>query len=374
LLKDISEGKRDLNDLDARLTSRRVKDNTKEDTAMAASRNRRIVLAARPQGEPKDSDFRLEEVEVPKPGPGQTLLRTVWLSLDPYLRGLMNADKSYATPLEIGEVMEGGTVSRVEQSDLPDFAPGDYVVGYSGWQDYALSDGSELRKVDPGLAPVSTALGVLGMPGRTAYTGLLTLGKPKPGETVVVAAASGAVGSVVGQIARIIGSRVIGIAGGEAKCRYVVEELGFTGCVDHHRPDLSEALAAACPEGIDVYFENVGGAVFEAVLPLLNHFARVPVCGLIAHYNDTELPLGPNKVPLLMRMVLENRLTLRGFIVSDFADQTANFYREVGQWVREGRIKYREDVVEGLENAPAALCGLLKGANFGKRLVRVTAE
>jgi NADPH-dependent curcumin reductase len=341
---------------------------------MSEERNRRIVLAARPNGEPKDSDFRLEETPVPAPGPGQVLLRTVYLSLDPYMRGRMNAAKSYAKPVEVGEVMVGGTVSRVVTSNLAGFAPGDVVEGRTGWQDFALSDGKELRKIDPSLAPISTAVGVLGMPGMTAYTGLLNIGQPKPGETVVVAAASGAVGSVVGQIAKVKGCRAVGIAGGRDKCDFVVRELGFDACLDHRSPDLAEQLAAACPKGIDVYFENVGGAVFEAVLPLLNQFARVPVCGLIAHYNATELPPGPNRVPQLMRAVLSNRLMLRGFIVWDFAAQEPQFLQEVGAWIRDGRIKYREDVVDGLENAPRAFRGLLRGENCGKLLVRVSQE
>jgi hypothetical protein len=341
---------------------------------MSEERNRRIVLAARPTGEPKDSDFRLEEAPVPEPGPGQMLLRTIYLSLDPYMRMRMSAAKSYAKPIEIGEVMIGGAVSRVVSSTLAGFAPGDIVEGRTGWQDYALSDGSNLRKVDPSLAPISTAVGVLGMPGMTAYTGLLNIGQPKPGETVVVAAASGAVGSVVGQIAKIKGCRVVGLAGGRAKCDFVVRELGFDACLDHHGPDLPAQLAEACPKGIDVYFENVGGAVFEAVLPLLNPFARVPVCGVIAHYNATEPPPGPNRVPELLRAVLSNRLTLRGFLVGDFAAQQPQFLQEVGGWIRDGRIKYREDVVDGLENAPRAFRGLLRGENFGKLLVRVSKE
>jgi NADPH-dependent curcumin reductase CurA len=339
-----------------------------------ADRNRRIVLAARPAGEPKDSDFRLEDAAMPRPPAGGLLLRTIHLSLDPYMRGRMSAAKSYAKPVEIGEVMTGGTVGEVVESNNPAFKPGEYVVGYGGWQDYWVSNGQGCRKLDPKAAPLSTALGVLGMPGMTAYTGLLNIGQPKPGETVAVAAASGAVGSVVGQIARIKGCRVVGIAGGKEKCDYVVKELGFDACVDHQRDDLPAALQEACPKGIDVYFENVGGAVFEAVLPLLNPFSRVPVCGLIAQYNATELPPGPNKLPLLMRAVLSNRILIRGFIVWDFAAQEGDFLREVSGWIRDGRLKYREDVVDGLENAPRALIGLLKGKNFGKLVVRVAPE
>jgi NADPH-dependent curcumin reductase CurA len=332
---------------------------------------RRIVLASRPVGEPKPSDFRLEEFPVPQPGPGEMLLKTKWLSLDPYMRGRMSDAPSYAKPVGVGEVMEGGAVSEVVASNNDKFAKGEIVLGHSGWQTHALSNGSGLRKLDPKLAPVQTAVGVLGMPGMTAYTGLLEIGQPKAGETVVVSAASGAVGSIVGQIARIKGARAVGIAGGPDKCRYVREELGFDDCVDHRDPALRDKLKAACPKGIDVYFENVGGPVQEAVLPLLNFFARIPVCGLIAQYSATELPPGPNRVPLIFRDILTKRLTIRGFIVSDFWGRFDEFIREVPQWIRDGRIKYREDIVDGLENAPEAFMGLLKGKNFGKLLVRV---
>jgi NADPH-dependent curcumin reductase CurA len=332
---------------------------------------RRIVLASRPVGEPKPSDFRLEEFPVPQPGPGQVLLKTKWLSLDPYMRGRMSDAPSYAKPVGIGETMEGGTVNEVVASNNESFKPGDIVLGHTGWQTHALSNGAGLRKLDPKLAPVSTALGVLGMPGMTAYTGLLEIGKPQAGETVVVSAASGAVGSIVGQIAKIKGARAVGIAGGPDKCRYVKEELGFDDCVDHRAPDFGEKLKAACPKGVDVYFENVGGPVFDAVLPLFNPFARIPVCGLIAMYNATELPPGPNRLPLLMRNVLTKRLTIRGFIVSDFWGKFDDFIRDVPQWIKDGRIKYREDIVDGLGNAPETFMGLLKGKNFGKQLIRV---
>jgi NADPH-dependent curcumin reductase CurA len=334
---------------------------------------RRIVLASRPVGEPKPSDFRLEQFAVPQPGPGQLLLRTKWLSLDPYMRGRMSDAPSYAKPVGVGEVMEGGTVGEVAASNNPDYRPGDIVLAHTGWQTHALSDGAGLRKLDPQRAPVQTALGVLGMPGMTAYTGLREIGKPKAGETVVVSAGSGAVGSVVGQIAKIVGARVVGIAGGADKCRYVKNELGFDGCVDHRAADFPERLKAACPNGIDVYWENVGGPIFEAVLPLLNFFARVPVCGLISQYNATELPPGPNRLPQLLRATLTRRLTIRGFIVWDFAALQDEFLRDVSQWIKDGRIKYREDIVDGLENAPQAFIGLLKGRNFGKQLVRVAA-
>ncbi|WP_336486149.1 NADP-dependent oxidoreductase [Methylobacterium nigriterrae] len=333
--------------------------------------NRRIVLAARPHGEPNPSHFRLEEGRVPAPREGEVLLRTRWLSLDPYMRGRMSAAKSYAEPVGIGEVMTGEVVAEVTASNNPAYQVGDLVTAFSGWQDYAVSAGKALRRVDPALAPPTTALGVLGMPGMTAYTGLLTIGQPKPGETVVVAAAAGPVGSLVGQIARIRGARAVGIAGGPEKCAYLRDELGFDAAVDHRGEDLPGALAAACPNGIDVYFENVGGAVFEAVLPLLNDFARVPVCGLVAGYNATELPPGPDRTPVLMRAILTRRLHLQGFIVWDFADQAAAFGREVGAWLKAGRVTYREDIVEGLENAPEAFIGMLQGRNFGKLVVRV---
>src|SRR5246500_1042821 len=331
---------------------------------------KRIVLASRPVGEPKPSDFRIEEVPVPTPGDGQVLLRTIWLSLDPYMRGRMSDGPSYATPVPIGGVMEAGTVNEVIASNNPNFSKGDIVLARAGWQTHALSDGKGLNKIDPKLAPISTAVGVLGMPGMTAYTGLLDSGKPQPGETVVVAAASGAVGSAVGQIARIKGARAIGIAGGKDKCDFVKRELGFDECLDHRDPDLAAKLKEACPKGIDVYFENVGGAVFEAVFPLLNAFARVPVCGLIAHYNDTEA-VAPKWAASMMRQGLTKRLTFRGFIVSDFAARHRDFLSDMSTWVREGKVKYKEFVTEGLDSAPTAFMGLLKGANFGKQLVRV---
>lgn len=341
---------------------------------MSAEKNRQILLASRPEGEPRPENFTLVETEIPKAGFDQMLLRSIYLSLDPYMRGRMSAGPSYAAPVEVGEVMEGRAVCEVVTSNIPRFRGGDIVVAATGWQDYLLSDGKGVQKVDPALGPISYFVGVLGMPGLTAYTGLLNIGQPRPGETLVVAAASGAVGSVVGQIGKIKGCRVIGIAGGERKCRFVKDELGFDECLDHRAPDLAPLLRESCPMGIDVYFENVGGAVFDAVLPLLNNFARIPVCGLIAHYNATSLPAGPDRVPLLMRQILVKRLTFRGFIVSDFAAQANDFLREMSGWLREGRVKYLEDITDGLENAPRELIGLLKGENFGKKLIRVHRE
>lgn len=333
--------------------------------------NRRIVLAARPHGAPTPQDFRLEEAAVPAPAEGQVLLRTVYLSLDPYMRGRMSEGPSYAPPLALGEVMVGGTVSRVVASRHSKFREGDLVLGSAGWQDYALSDGGDLMPLGD-IAHPSYALSVLGMPGFTAYHGLLNIGEPKPGETVVVASASGAVGAVVGQIAKLKGARVVGIAGGADKCRYVAEELGFDVCLDRYDPQFAQKLAAACPNGIDVYYENVGGAVFDAVLPLLNNGARVPVCGFIAHYNDKGLPPGPDRLPLLMGTLLSKRIRAQGFIILDhYADGYAPFLRDMSAWVAAGKVKLREDIVDGLESAPAAFIGLLEGKNFGKVVVRV---
>ena len=335
--------------------------------------NLKILLHSRPTGAPTADNFRLESGPVPVPAPGQLLLRTLFLSLDPYMRGRMSDAPSYAAPVAVGAVMAGGTIARVETSLHPGFAAGDLVLAYGGWQSYALSDGAGLTRLDPALDPPSLALGVLGMPGFTAYMGLLEIGQPRAGESVVVAAASGAVGSVVGQIAKLKGCRAVGIAGGPRKCAYVVEELGFDTCVDHRGADLPQALARACPDGIDVYFENVGGAVFDAVLPLLNVQARVPVCGLIAQYNDTDPAPGTNLLGLLPRTILTKRIRMQGFIIfDDFGPRFGEFQQAMGDWVRAGRIKYREDVVEGLENAPAAFIGLLQGENFGKLIVRVS--
>jgi NADPH-dependent curcumin reductase CurA len=328
--------------------------------------NRQILLKSRPSGLPTAENFELVERPVPEPSEGEVLMRTRFLSLDPYMRGRMRDAKSYAKPVELGQPMVGGTVAEVVESRHSAFSVGDIVYSYGWWQDYALSNGTGLRKLDPNAAPISTALGVLGMPGMTAYCGLLEIGRPKMGETVVVSAASGAVGSVVGQIAKIKGCRAVGVAGGPAKCRFVIEELGFDACVDHYAPDLAKHLEEACPSGIDIYFENVGGAVQQAAWPLLNDFARVPVCGLIAQYNASAPSPGPNMLPTVVK-----RLLIQGFIVTDFAEKEGDFLREVSAWVRSGRMKYREDVVVGLENAPSAFLGLFQGKNFGKLLIKV---
>jgi len=334
--------------------------------------NRRIVLASRPKGEPTLQDFRLETIAIPTVGEGEVLLQTLYLSLDPYMRGRMNAGKSYAPGVELDAVMVGGTVSRVVSSRNSGFATGDLVTAYAGWQDYAISDGSDLMKLDPRIAKPSYALGVLGMPGLTAYVGLLDIGEPKPGETVVLAAATGAVGSVVGQIAKLKGCRVVGIAGANEKCEYAVKELGYDACVSHYDDDMAEQLKAACPDGIDVYFENVGGSSWEAVMPLLNTFARVPICGLIAHYNQTELPSGPDRMSQLQGLILQRSLKMQGFIVGNYRHRIPDFVADMSGWLAAGKIKYREEMVEGLDNAPQAFLGLFKGENFGKLVVRVS--
>jgi NADPH-dependent curcumin reductase len=333
--------------------------------------NRRIVLARRPQGAPVAEDFRLETHPVPAAGPGEVLLRTRYLSLDPYMRGRMNEGPSYAPPVALGAVMTGQTVSIVEASGVPGFKVGELVVANVGWQDYGVSDGRDLVKIDPAIARPSYALGVLGMPGLTAYVGLLDIGQPQAGETVVVAAATGAVGSVVGQIAKIKGCRVVGVAGGAQKCGYALEELGFDECLDHQAPELPQRLAAACPKGIDVYFESVGGAVLHAVIPLLNVGARVPLCGLISWYNLEKLPTGVDRTPQLLLTTLRQRVKIQGFIIFDHYRRMGAFQQDMRGWLREGRVRYREELIEGLENAPRGLIGMLKGENFGKLVVRV---
>jgi NADPH-dependent curcumin reductase CurA len=337
---------------------------------MAEGINRQILFASHPQGAPTPENFQYAESRIPEPGPGQLLLRNKYLSLDPYMRGRMSTAKSYARGFEIGRPLGGGTVSEVMASNNPAFAPGDLVQAMGGWQDYALSGGDGLMKIDPAIAPVTTALGVLGMPGMTAYTGLANIGRPKPDETLVVAAAAGPVGSTVGQIAKLKGCRVVGIAAAN-KLSYLRDELGFDAAIDRRSPELQAELRQACPSGIDVYFENVGGAVWDAVMPLLNEFARVPVCGLISQYSLTGAPAGPDRQPPLMRLILTKRLRVQGFIVWDYHAQLPDFLREMSAWMREGKIKYREDIVDGLERAPEAFIGLLKGDNFGQLIGKI---
>ncbi|PSH65170.1 NADP-dependent oxidoreductase [Phyllobacterium sophorae] len=338
---------------------------------MTEDSNRRIVLASRPVSLPALDNFRIERTAIPSLEEGQVLLKIRYLSLDPYMRGRMSAAKSYATPVEIGGVMEGGTVAEVVATKNPDYRIGEIVLSHSGWQTYAAEHGAGLRKLDPDLVPVTTALGVFGMPGFAAYSGLLNIGQPATGETVVVAAASGPVGSVVGQIARIKGARAVGIAGGQRKCEFAKNTFGFDSVIDHTSPDFDARLREACPNGVDVYFENVGGKVWDGVFPLLNKFARIPVCGLISQYNDSGPFDGPDRLPLVMASVLSKSLTVRGFIQRDFADQRPVFYNEMADWLTQGVIKYKEDIVDGLEQAPEAFIGMLQGKNFGKLLVRL---
>jgi hypothetical protein len=330
-------------------------------------KNRRVLLASRPSGWVSEANFRIEDAPLPAPADGEVLVKNLWLSLDPYMRGRMNEGKSYAAKQEIGEVMIGGTVGEVVESKHPKFAKGDQVLGMLGWQQYGLSDGKGLNKVDASRVPLSAYLGVLGMPGVTAWVGLLDICQPKAGETVVVSAASGAVGSVVGQIAKLKGCRAVGIAGGRQKCAYVVKELGFDACVDYKAGALNDDLKAALPKGIDCYFENVGGEILDAALRRMNPFSRIAVCGLISQYNATE-PYGVKAI----QSILTNRIKMQGFIVSDRMELWARALPELAGWVAAGKIKYRETVTEGLENAPRAFIGLLKGENFGKQLVKLS--
>ena len=328
-------------------------------------KNLQVTLANRPTGWVEEANFKLVESAIPTPGDGEMLLRVKWLSLDPYMRGRMNDTKSYAAKVELGEVMAGGTVAEVVESRNPKFSKGDSVVCAGGWQQYAISDGKGLMKVPPGI-PESAFLGAAGMPGVTAWYGLMKIGTPKAGETVVVSSASGAVGGVVGQLAKIHGCRAVGIAGGPAKCEYVVKELGFDACVDYKAADFRAQLKAAVPDGIDIYFDNVGGEILDTVLSRVNAFARIPLCGLVSGYNGQPIPL--NNVFSL----LTNRVRLEGFIVSDHLPLWPEAIKELAGHIATGKIKYRESVANGLENAPKAFIGLLKGENFGKQLVKVS--
>ncbi len=335
----------------------------------------RIVLVSRPDGAPRLEDFAVETLAIPEPGPGEVLLRTLYVSLDPYLRGRMGSSASHSSstpPVPLGAVMEGGTVSEVVGGDHPGLAVGDVVAGATGWQEYAVAPGGAVRRLDPGLAPVSTALGVLGMPGLTAYAGMREIGRPATGETVVVAAASGTVGSVVGQLARAAGARAVGIAGGERKVAWL-REAGFDAALDHRAPDFVDQLAAATPDGIDVYFENVGGRVWDAVWPRLNRYARVPVCGVASAYSTTEADKGGDLAGL-MSGLLTRSITLRGFVYRDFEHLRPEFEQEVAGWLRSGALVHHEDVVDGLDRAPQALLELLAGQHLGKRLVRVAPD
>jgi NADPH-dependent curcumin reductase CurA len=334
--------------------------------------NRRIVLAKQPHGTPTPENFRLENMPVPEPNKGQVLLRTRYLSLDPYMRGRMSAAPSYAEPVKIDEVMVGGTVCQVEESLHPDYKAGEWVLANSGWQDYMLSNGSGLTYLGENPQNPSYALGIMGMPGFTAYMGLMDIGQPRQNETLVVAAATGPVGATVGQIAKLKGCHVIGVAGSREKCKYAKEVFGFDECLDHKSLDFEKQLKKVCSKGVDIYFESVGGKVFDAVLPLLNTKARVPVCGLVSQYNATRLPDKPNRLSLLMGTILIKRLKVQGFIIfDDYGHRYEEFAKNMFQWLSTGQIKYREHLVDGLESAPEAFIGMLEGKNFGKLVIRV---
>ena len=339
----------------------------------------RIALARRPVGTPADEDFLLESIPMPTPAEGEVLVEVHYMSLDPYMRGRMDDAKSYANPVPLGGTMEGGGVGQIVASNAADYAVGDYVFGMLGWASHACLRAKELQKLDPKLAPITTALGVLGMPGFTGWYGLMELGRPKAGETLVVAAATGPVGSMVGQIAKAHGLRTVGIAGGAKKCALAVEKFGFDVCLDHTEYADGKAMRAAiaehCPKGVDIYFENVAGKIFEGVLPLMNVGGRIPLCGLISWYNAGALGANAggekDNLPKLWRTILVNRLSVNGFIISDHWDRYGDFLRDVGPMLAKGQIAYQEDITEGLENAPRAFMGLLTGENFGKQIVKV---
>jgi NADPH:quinone reductase len=330
--------------------------------------NRQITLAAHPVGLPRESDFRIVESPVPHPASGEVLVRSLYLSVDPYMRGRMNGQPGYARAVEIGEVMVGGVVGQVVESNDPRLGPGDYVEGMLGWQEYAVAQAKSLRRIDPEAAPITAALYVLGMPGLTAYFGLLDICRPQPGETVVISAAAGAVGSLVGQIAKLKRCRAVGITGSNEKVHFITRELGFDAGLNYKEtPDLPGKLKELCPNGIDVYFDNVGGTTSDAVMQLIDTRARVSVCGQISMYNSTEPDVGPR---WFGRLVLK-QAKVEGFLVHQFADRFEEGLRQLGIWLREKKLKYREDVVEGLENAPKAFIGMLQGRNIGKRLVKI---
>jgi NADPH:quinone reductase len=330
--------------------------------------NRQILLVKRPIGIPDESCFKLVTSRIPESANGQILVRTRFLSVDPYMRGRMNDRKSYVAPFQLNEVLNGGIVGEVMESKSNNFAKGDFVVGNLGWQDYSIAAEKEVRKINPETAPVSTALGVLGMPGLTAYFGLLDIGQPKQGETIVVSGAAGAVGTIVGQIAKIYGCRVVGIAGSDKKTKYLIDELGFDAAINYRTvPHLRKALKEVCPNGVDVYFDNVGGDISDAVLSLINKYARIPLCGQISLYNDMKIPMGPRLQPRL----LTYSALMKGFIVHNYADRFGEGIRQLAEWLKDKKLKYAENVMEGLENTPKAFIGLFTGENLGKQIVKV---
>lgn len=332
---------------------------------------RTVQLVSRPVGMPTTSNFQISEVELDGPEQGEVLLRTLWLSLDPYMRGMMSEKSTSLPSILLGGSMPSECLARVIDSNDPSLKPGDVVFVDDYWRDYAVRKASDCRRIEVGAAPIQAALSVLGLTGLTAYAGLKHIGKPQTGETLVVGAATGAVGSIVGQIAKIAGARVVGVAGGSDKCRFAMDELGFDYCLDRYQPELTERLAKECPNGIDVYFDLTGGDILNAALPLLNRFARVPVCGGIAHYNDTQPPAGPDRLPDLMATILNQSLTVRGFLVFDFLADYEEFSSTMQNWLAGGRIRYREDVSDGLEAMPSAFIRMLEGRNFGKALIRI---
>lgn len=339
---------------------------------MSTVDNKQFILKSRPHGAPTEDNLSINTTQLPDLKQGEVLLRTIYLSLDPYMRGRMSDAKSYADPVEVGDVMVGATVCQVEQSKNGEFSEGEWVLAYTGWQQFAITNGEGLMKLGESPSNPSYALGIMGMPGFTAYMGLLDIGAPKEGETVVVAAATGPVGATVGQIAKLKGCKVVGIAGGADKCQYAVEKLGFDACIDHKADDFSEQLTNACTDGIDVYYENVGGKVFDAVLPLLNTAARVPVCGLVSQYNATELPQGPDRMGALVGQILTKRIKMQGFIIfDDYGHRYDEFAADMQKWLSEGKIQYREHLIEGFENTLTAFNDMIAGNNFGKTVVQV---
>lgn len=337
---------------------------------MADGTNRKITLKSRPNGYPTPADFEMIEEPIPQPGEGEALVQAIWLSLDPYMRGRMSEGASIAGPLPLGEVMIGGVVGRIVKSRNPSFSAGEIVEGNLGWQEYAISNGADLRRVDVSLGPLSTALGILGMTGMTAYFGFLDVCDPKPGDVVVVSAASGAVGQVVGQIAKIAGCYVVGTAGSQDKIDYIVNELGFDAGINYKTENIGEAIAAACPNGVDVYFDNVGGPVTDAVMENLALRARIAICGQISQYNLSEPELGPRNI----RMLNVRQAKMEGFVVFQYAARHDEGRQRISQWISEGKMKYKEDIIEGIENAPTAFIGMLRGDNFGKMLIKVSDE
>jgi NADPH-dependent curcumin reductase CurA len=335
----------------------------------AGDRNHRILFALRPEGIPVPENFGADTTAVPTPGPGQFLSRTLYLSLDPLYRAAMRGNCDASLRLNPGDVMSGETVAQVLESRHPDYRPGEYIVARNGWQQFALSSGQGVRRLDPARAPVSTGLGVLGLPGLAGYTGLIYLGEPRPGQTILVSAATGPVGCTAGQAARIVGARAVGIAGSQEKCDYAVRELGYAACINHRSGDLAAQIRAACPEGVDVYFDNLGGDVLSCVVRFLAPHARVILCGMSEAYNSEVPPPGPS-----LESVLSARATLRGIMVQDHVQRLPELERVVGGWIRAGLFRYREEITDGLASAPAAFCRLMRGESFGKVLVRVAPE